>query len=163
MKARWLAAALIAGGFALYGAVALPMQRQAAAAADDDRRARDEARDIRLRLARLERRDAAHVRAAAALEGAASPGETVRAVRRSVVQDLQDAHVSAVRLGVSASRPPFAARVRLSAEGRFAEVVRLAGMVARAEKGVMLERVRLSPRGDVVAFELEGITLGPAR
>ena len=82
-----------------------PTQRQAAAAADEYRRARDEARDIRTRLARLERRDAAHTRAATAL-AAATPGDTVRAVRRSVVQTLQNAGVSGVRLSVlPAGRP----------------------------------------------------------
>jgi hypothetical protein len=160
MTARWIAAALLAGGVVLYTAVAVPMQRQAAAAADEYRHARDEARDVRTRLARLERRDAAHVRATAALAGA-TPGDTVRAVRRSVVQTLQDARVSGVRLGVAAARAPFAARVRLSAAGSFPEVMALAGKVARPETGVVLERVRLSPRPGGVALELEGVTLGP--
>src|SRR5216683_3254465 len=85
--ARGIAAALLAGAIVLYSAVALPMRRQAAAAADDYRRARDEARDMRARLARLERRDAAHLRAATALAGA-TPAGTVQKVRRSVVQTL---------------------------------------------------------------------------
>jgi hypothetical protein len=117
---------------------------------------------MRARLARLERRDAAHLRAASALAGT-TPAGTVRTVRRSVVQTLQNARVSAVRLGVTAARAPFAARVHLSATGSFPEVVSLAGLVARPETGVVLERIRLAPRGDGVALELDGVTLGPGQ
>jgi hypothetical protein len=160
--ARWIAGALLAGGVVLYAAVALPMRRQAAAAAEDYRRARDEARDMRGRLARLERRDAAHLRAAAALAGA-TPAGTVRTVRRSVVQTLQNAKVSGVRLGVTAARPPYAARVHLSAVGPFPEVIALAGLIARPETGIVLERVRLAPRADGVTLDLDGVTLGPGQ
>jgi hypothetical protein len=161
MIARWIAAALLVAGVVLYAAVAVPTQRQAAEAADEYRRARDEARDIRTRLARLERRDAAHERAAAAM-AATTPGGTVRAVRRSVVQTLQDAGVSGVRLSVVPARPPFAARVRLSATGPYPEVIGFAGRLARPETGVVLERVRLSPRGGALALEIDGVTLGPS-
>jgi hypothetical protein len=160
--ARGIAAALVAVGIVLYAAVAVPMRRQAQAAADDYRRARDEARDMRARLARLERRDAAHLRAASALAGA-TPAGTVRTVRRSVVQTLQNAHVSGVRLGVTVMRAPYAARVRLSAVGSFPEVVALAGLVARPDTGVVLERIRFTPRGDAVSLDLDGVTLGPGQ
>ena len=160
MKARWLAALLVVAGLGLYAAVGVPMQRQAAATGDEYKRARDEARDIRTRLARLERRDAAHLRATTALPAAATPADTVRAVRRVVVQTLQEAQVGGVRLGVSAARAPYAARVRLSAEGPFAQVVSLAGLLARPERGLVLEKVRFSPRGDRVSLDLEGVTLG---
>jgi hypothetical protein len=159
VTARWWAAGLLGAGLVLYAVAAVPMRRQAEVAADEYRRARDEARDIRTRLARLERRDAAHARAATALSGAATPGETVRVVRRSVVQSLQGAHVSAVRLGVQAARPPFAARVRLSAEGPLEDVVTLAGRVSRPESGVILERVRFAPRADRVILDLEAVAL----
>jgi hypothetical protein len=162
MIARWIAAVLVAVGIVLYAAVAVPMRRQAEAAADDYRRARDEARDMRARLARLERRDAAHLRVASALAGA-TPAGTVRTVRRSVVQTLQNARVSGVRLGVTAARAPYAARVHLSAVGSFPEVVALAGLVARPDTGVVLERVRLGPRGDGVTLDLDGVTLGPGQ
>jgi hypothetical protein len=144
----------------LYVAVAVPAQRQASAAAEEYRRARDEARDVRTRLARLERRDAAHTRAAAAITGA-TPGETVRAVRRSVVQTLQGAGVSGVRLSVAPGRAPLAARVRLTASGPFPEVIALTNRIARPETGVVLERIRLSPRASGVTLDLDGVTLGP--
>jgi hypothetical protein len=125
MIARWIAAALVTVGVVLYAAVAVPMRRQAQVAADDYRRARDEARDMRARLARLERRDAAHLRAASALAGA-TPASTVRTVRRSVVQTLQGARVSGVRLGVTAAacalrrpRPFDRIRVLLGGCGRW--------------------------------------------
>jgi len=160
MKVRILAAALLALAVALYAAAAVPMQRQAAAAADEYRRARDDARDMRARLARLERRDAAHARAARAV-AADTPGAAVRAVRRSVVQTLQQARVSGVRLGVVAARPPYSTRVHLSATASFTDAVALTGLLARPETGLVLDRVQLSPRGDAVALEVDGVTLGP--
>jgi hypothetical protein len=162
VTARSLAAGLLVLSVALYAAVAVPMQRQAAGAAEEYRVARDESRDIRARLGRLERRDAAHVRAVAAVAGA-TPADTVRAVRRSVVQTLQDSRVSGVRLGVVAGHAPYAARVHLSASGRFPEVMTLVGRVARPETGVVLEHVHLTPRGDDVTLDLDGVTLGSGR
>ena len=160
MKVRILAAALLVLAVALYAAVAVPMQRQAAGAADEYRRARDDARDIRTRLARLERRDAAHARASHAV-AADTPGAAVRAVRRSVVQTLQGARVSGVRLGVVAARPPYTTRVHLTAVADFNDAVTLTGLLAGPETGVVLDRVQLTPRGDGVSLELEGVTLGP--
>ena len=162
MTARWIAAGLVLLSVALYAAVAIPMQRQAAEAAEEYRVARDESRDIRARLGRLERRDAAHVRAVSALAGA-TPADTVRAVRRSVVGTLQEARVSGVRLGVVASHAPYSARVHLSASGPFPEVLSLVGRVARPETGVVLEHVHLAPRGNGVALDLDAVTLGSAR
>ena len=159
MSARWWAAGLLGAGVVLYAVAAVPMRRQAAVAADEYRRARDEARDIRTRLARLERRDAAHARASTALSASSTPGEIVRAVRRSMVRSLQGADVSGVRLGVQAARPPYTARVRLSAVGAFDAVVALAGSVSRPESGVVLERVRFAPRADRVSVDLEAVTL----
>jgi hypothetical protein len=156
-SARWWAAGLAAAALALYAAAALPLQRQAAAAADEYRRARDEARDTRARLARLERRELAHARAVAV--GAGTPGETVRTVRRAVVRSLEGAPVSGVRLGVTPSRGPFAARMRLSAEGAFSDVVALTGAVSRPENGVVLDRVRLVPRQDRLGLEVDAVTL----
>ncbi len=163
MRARWVAAALLAGGIALYAAVAVPMQRQAAAAAEEYRRARDDARDIRARLARLERRDAIHARASQAIAAASTPGGAVRAVRRSVVQTLQSTRVSGVRLSVVPARAPYTTRVHLSASGPFGDAVTLSGLIARPETGVVLERVHLSPRADGVALDLDGVTLGPVQ
>ena len=39
----------------------------------------------------------------------------------------------------------------------------LAGRISRPETGVVLERVRLSPRPGAVALDLDGVTLGPAQ
>ena len=158
--ARWIAAGLLVAAVVLYAAVAVPTQRQAAAAADEYRRARDDARDVRSRLARLERRDAVHTRAAAAVAGA-TPGETVRVVRRSVVQTLQDAGVSGVRLSVTPGRPPFAARVRLSASGPFPEVHGPDGADRAAGNGGRARARAAFAARHGVALDLDGVTLGP--
>lgn len=159
MKVRIVAAALLVLAVALYAAVAIPMQRQAAAAADEYRRARDDAREVRARLARLERRDAAHARASHAVN-ADTPGAAVRAVRRSVVQTLQSARLSGVRLGVVAARAPYTTRVHLTAAASFADAVAFTGLLARPETGVVLERIQLTPRGDGVGLDVDGVTLG---
>ena len=108
MSARWIAVALIAGrAIALYAAVAVPLQRQAAAAAEDYRRARDERRDMRSRAWRAWSGATPPMRRAApALAGRQRRASTVRGrVRRSVVQTLQSARVSGVRLGVRPGAP----------------------------------------------------------
>ena len=58
-------------------------------------------------------------------------------------------------------RAPYAVRVHLAAEGPFSEVVGLTGLLARPERGLVLERVHLSPRGERVSLDLEAVTLGP--
>jgi len=147
----------------LYVAGAVRLESQAALASDEYRQARDRRRDARSRLAELERREAARTRAVAVLAAARNaPGGGVRDVRRRIVDLVTRSRVSGVRLGVRPGRPPASAAVALSAEGSFAEVMRLTGELARAGSGLVLDRVRLGSRSSRVGLEVEASGLGSA-
>jgi len=146
-----------------YVAGAMRLESQAAAASDEYRQARDQRRDVRVRLAELERREAARTRAVAILAAARNaPAGGVREVRRGIVDLVTRARVSAVRLGVRPGRPPASATVALSAEGSFTEVMRLTGELARAGGGLVLDRVRLVSRSPRVGLDVEASGLGSA-
>ena len=163
MRARVAAAVLLLLAVAVYAAGTRPLRAQAAAASEQYRQARDQRRDARARLAEIERREAARGRAAAALAAARSaPAGGVRDVRRGVVDVVTRARVSAVRLGVRPGRPPASASVTLSAEGSFADVVRLAAELARPGQGLVFDRVRLVSRPPRVGLDLDAAGLGRA-
>jgi len=164
MKIRLAGLVLLLLAAVLYGAGALRLDAQAAAASDEYRRARDERRDVRARLAQIERREAARARAMDLLTAARNaPPSGVREVRRGVVELVNRARVSGVRLGVRPGRPPASAAVALSAEGTFTDVVRLTGELARAGRGLVLDRVRLVSRPPRVGLDVEASGLGSAR
>jgi hypothetical protein len=161
MTARWMAAVLFVAAAGLYVGVARPAERLAGAAGDEYRKARDERREIRTRLTQLERRDAARRRAARVL-GTASPSgeESVRRVRRSVVQVLSAVKVGGIRLSVQPGRAPVGARVRLSAQGSYDEIVRLCAGLARPETGLVLNRVDLRPTSAGTSLEVDALGFG---
>jgi len=161
VSARLLAAGLFTAALLLYLGVAIPSQRLAASAADEYKRARDERRDIRARLLKLERRDATRRRVASVIQSSpASAEETVRLVRRSVVQTLVETGIAGARLGVRPGRPPAGAAVRLSAEGGFADVMRLAERLARPDMGIVLQEVRLRAGSSGAAVDIQGLGFG---
>jgi hypothetical protein len=161
MKVRVGGLVLLLFAVVLYVAGSLRLDALAAAAGEQYRQARDERRDAQSRLARLERHEAARARALAVLAAARNaPAGSVREVRRGVVDLVTRSRVSGVRLGVRPGHPPASATVALSAEGSFADVVRLTGELARAGGGLVLERVRLVSRSPRVAVDVEAAGLG---
>jgi hypothetical protein len=165
MNARRLAAALLVVAAIVYGGLGLPARRSAAAAGDEYHRVRDRRREALARLDKLERREDARRRAAAALAGARAapspgPGGLLVALRRSVLASLAGSGTSNVRLVVQEGHAPVAATLQLAAEGTFADAVRLAGHVARPGMGIVLQTVRFSPRPTGVLLELNGLSLG---
>ena len=157
---RWAGPGLLVVAVILYVGLARPAQREAGAVADEYRRARDERRDARARLQRLERR-VPTLRATDAAAAPAAPGERVRVVRRTVVRTVEEARLSPVRLSVRPGRPPAEVAVQLGAEGAFDDVVRFGGLVARPETGIVLQKFRLAPRqGGVTTVELDAVALG---
>jgi hypothetical protein len=158
---------LVGGGLALLAAlvhfvVARPLRSEAFSLGEKYAQAREERRAARARAEALERRAAALERAAATIAAARSTPAGVREVRRGVVDIVTRAGVSSVRLGVRPGRSPASASVALSAEGPFADVVRLTGELARPGSGLVLERVRLSARPPRVALDVEASGLGAA-
>jgi hypothetical protein len=143
----------------LYFAMALPMRREAAAAADAFGHARTERREATARAAALERRNQARAQAIAAVGGApADAAMAARAVRGSVSRVLAGARVGGVRL---ATHPgPRGVEVSVAARGSADEVLRLTGELARPEIGVVLERVQLSRSPGAVGVQVVGLGVG---
>jgi hypothetical protein len=159
-----VALVLLAATAAVYAGLALPLQRKAAAAADAYRGARDERRAAYARLGEIRRRESALRRAApSGSAGAALSRDPVGQTRQGIVASLEGTALSAVRLAVRPGSPPAAAQVSVSAEGPFAEVMRLTGELVRPGSGVVIERFQLSGRDSRVAMRLEGVGLEAAR
>jgi hypothetical protein len=143
----------------VYGAVALPARLSAAHAADRYREARERRREALGELSRAEARDGVRRQVLASLHRTA-PGDSVVALRRRLLSEVDSGKTSNVRLGVRpGGRPPVAANVSLSAEGRFEDVVRLAGRLGRPGTGLVLTHVRLGPTARGAAILVEGLTL----
>jgi hypothetical protein len=159
MIARGLGISLLVLAGLGWAGLVLPARREQAAARDEFARAREERQRLRLQVAELERRVRVRARITAApLDGGGSAA--VADVRRSVLRAVDASRVSGVNLAVSAGRAPVAARVRLSAEGRFSEVVPLTGLLAGGPPALVLDRVRLSLAQSGVAADVEGFRLG---
>jgi hypothetical protein len=162
-SARAAALLLLAAAGAVYAGLALPLQKKAAAASEDYRRARDDRRAAHARLGEIQRRETALRRAApSGGSSAALSGDPVGQTRQGIVAVLAGAGLSGIRLGVRPGAPPAAAKIRLSAEGPFAEVVRLTDELVRPGTGVVLERCQLSGQDSRVAVQIEGVGLQAA-
>jgi hypothetical protein len=161
MKARLAAAGMIALAAVLYFAAAVPMRREAAAAADAFGRARTERRDALARAGALERRNQARAQAVAAVTGApADAAMAARAVRGSVSRVLAGSRVRGVHLVI---RP--GARgvdVTVSARGSVDDVLRLTGELTRPAVGVVLERVQLARGAGEVSLQVVGLGVAAA-
>ncbi|HEY7410158.1 MAG TPA: hypothetical protein VII13_05425 [Vicinamibacteria bacterium] len=144
---------------AVHFALARPWRRSAVAAGAEEGRLRDERREVAHKRAALEKREAVRLRAAVPI-AAREPGELVRAVRRSLVESLEGAGARGVRLGVRPGRHAAAAAVSLAAEADFEEVMRLSGHLVRPGSGLVLERVRFSPRPGGVGLDVEAVGVG---
>jgi hypothetical protein len=163
-RVRGVALLLLGATAAVYAGLALPLQKKAAAAADAYRGARDERRTAYARLGEIRRRESALRRAApSGGAGAALSRDPVGQTRQGIVASLEGAALTDVRLAVRPGSPPAAAQVNVSAEGPFAEVVRLTGELVRPGSGVVLERFQLTGRDSRVAMRLEGVGLEAAR
>ena len=163
-RVRGVALLLLAATAAVYAGLALPLQKKAAAAADAYRGARDERRAAYARLGEIRRRESALRRAApSGGAGDALSRDPVGQTRQGIVASLEGASLTGVRLAVGPGRPPAVAQVNLSAEGPFAEVVRLTGELVRPGSGVVLEQLHLSGRESRVTMRLQGVGLEAAR
>lgn len=156
---------LVAGGLALaalgvhFGVVAR-QQGRATVAAEEYRRLRDERQQVAGRLAQKARLEDAQRRAGRlpSRDGALTPA---RAARLQVVKALAGSGVSNVRLGVApAVRPPLAVSVRLSGEGSFDDVLRLAGGVAGPGSGLLLQQVAIETRDSRVGLSMDAVGVG---
>ena len=155
-RRRTLAAAvLLLAAVGVHFGVAVPARRERDQARDAYARAREEREKTRGQVSRLERRASATVRAPS---GAAAAS---RALRLSLLQATSGLELDAVRIGAEAGqRGGAAARGRLAAEGRQADILRAAGRLADPSSGVVLDRMTLaSAREGALRLELEAYSV----
>jgi hypothetical protein len=151
VKPRLPALALLALAATLHVGLTLPLQREAGQALAEYRRLREERKDARARLAGPGRGGARRAPATG------TPADPLAALRRSALACLAGARVVGVRLEVRPAAAPAAATLRLSAEGDYAELVRLAGRLAAS--GVVLGQVRFAPAASGLLLDLEATSL----
>jgi hypothetical protein len=166
LTARLLGLAPLLAAVLLYAGAVHPLRARAEAARDEYREARRARQQAQSQLAPLERRETLRRQAAAVFaHAAADEGGPTAALRRSVLATLEGSGASGVRLGVRPGPGPAEATVRLSAVASFADAVRLSGELAGPGSGLILQRVRLEPRGDRqrVGLDVEAVALPGAR
>lgn len=156
MKRRVAAALLLVAAAGLHVGVARPARRQRDEARDEFARSREERERLRADAARLERR-------AAAGRAPAGDAAAIRALRLSLLRATEGLPLGAIRIAAEAGRgAAVAARGRLVAEGRQADLLRAAARLAEPSSGVLLERVALLGATDgeiqieVEAFSVRG-------
>jgi hypothetical protein len=160
-------APLVGGGLLALAAVVhwgltLPLERRTSLSLLELKRLEAERRQAASRMASLERREALDRRLAAAFSPAVvSSMGTVRAVRLSVVDSLDDVDVSGVRLSVRAGLAR-TTKVSVVAHGDFDDVVRLSAHLVRPGTGLVLERATFNSRASQVDLSLQAMGVGAA-
>lgn len=154
---RWRLAALLAlAAAALQYAVAVPARVALDQAATEQRRLREERRELLRRLLPLERRESARARALQALAAAPLPeGAEAQVLRRTVLARTSDEQLRGIRVAVRPGRGPSVGSVSLACEGELEPVLRAVSALVRPGSGLVLSRVRLSARPQGVALDLE--------
>jgi hypothetical protein len=162
LSARAAALLLAAMAALVYVGVARPLRAQAGAYADAFGAARVQRQEAAARLSELQRRNAARVRAIAAVKGAAGdPAVTTRAVRQSVARALEGSRASGVNLTLRPSEA--GVDVLVMARGSAADVLDLTGALARPESGVVLERVSFTRGDGRVVLQVTGLGIAETR
>ena len=145
---------LLAAGLGYTGMV-VPARRELTAAQDAFARAREERQRLRLRVVELEGRIQIRARVSAAPPDPGR-GDSAGQLRRAVLGVVEGSRVSGVQLSVSAGRAPVVAKVHLTVEGSFPDIVPLTGRLVSGPPGLVIERLRLSPKDRHVVADLEG-------
>ncbi len=146
---------LLLGAGLGYAGIVVPACRDLTVAQDGFARAREERQRLRLRVAELERRVQVRARVNAA-PPEPGRGDSAGQLRRAVLGVVEGSRVSGVQLSVSAGRAPVVAKVHLTLEGSFPDVVPLTGRLVSGPPGLVIERLRLSPKDHHVVAVLEG-------
>jgi hypothetical protein len=146
---------LLLGAGLGYAGIVVPARRDLTVAQDGFARAREERQRLRLRVAELERRVQVRARVNAA-PPEPGRGDSAGQLRRAVLGVVEGSRVSGVQLSVSAGRARVVAKVHLTLEGSFPDVVPLTGRLVSGPPGLVIERLRLSPKDHHVVADLEG-------
>lgn len=158
MTARIVGFVLLFGAALAYVGLVRPAGRELAMVERDLAESRDERERLQGRLADLERRVGVRSRMTAA-GSEPGRGDSAGRLRSDVLRAVEGSRVSGVTLSVSAGREPVAAKVHLTAEGRFADLVPLTGRLVSEPSGLVLERLRLTPAAGRVVADVEGFRL----
>ena len=158
MTARVVGLVLLLGTGLCYLGLVHPGRRDLAGVRDDLARSRDERERLRARIAGLERRVQMRARITAA-GPEPGQGDSAGRLRNAVLSVVDGSRVSGVTLSVSAGRAPVSAKVHLTAEGRFADLVLLSGRLVSGPPGLILERLRFTPAAGRIVADLEGFRL----
>jgi hypothetical protein len=157
MTARIVGLVLLLGALLCYFGLVRPARRELAVVQEDFARSREEREVLRARTADLERRVQVRSRITAAPEP--SRGDSAGRLRSAVLRVVDASRVSGVTLSVSPGRVPVAAKVHLTAEGRFADLVPLTGRLVSGPPGLILERLRMTLAAGRIVADLEGFRL----
>lgn len=158
MTARIVGLVLLLGAGVGYVGLVRPTWRDLAAVQGDLARSADERERVHARLADLERRVQLRARITAA-GPEPGQGDSAGRLRNAVLRVVDASRVSGVTLSVSAGRVPVAAKVHLTAQGRFSDLVPLTGRLVSGPPALILERLRLTPADGRVVADLEGFRL----
>jgi len=158
VKRRLAAAVIVIAALGLHAGVTLPARRERDAARSGYARAREQRERLRAEAVRLERRAAA---------GRAPAGEAAaaRALRLSLLRAVEGLPLGGVRVGAESGRgAAVAARGKLVAQGRQADLLRAAGRLAEPSSGVRVDRLSLVEAGsggvrlEIDVFSVRGET-----
>jgi hypothetical protein len=163
VRLRVAALALAVLALALHFGVARPAARAVVASGEEQRRLHDELRALRARLAELERGEAARQGVLRALAADVPAERAVAELRRAMLDAVAGASIEGVRLSVRPGRAPVAATAALSAACPLPAALRVILGLTRPGSGFVPSRVRLAARGQDVAMDVEGLTLGAPR
>jgi len=153
-----LAVLLATAAAALYLAIVPPARREQAASEREYAQVHERAQQLRVRLA-TQRRWSGDEPGARASDGAAA----VKALRSAVLRATQGIPVTGVEIAAGGKpRGAVAASARVRAEGRFADVLRVARRLAGPDSGLLLERVSLGATRDAVRLEAQAFILREA-
>lgn len=154
-RVAFLALLLAAGG--LYWGLALPARRATARAEAELVRLKAETEPLRQKSAERERRRA--VEEAWRQAGPKGSDGALTALRRSVLDSIEGARVSDVRLSVARASAPQAVRAHLSAEGSFDDLIALSQRVVGLRTGLVPERLRWTVAGSGLSLDIDASTL----
>ena len=156
-RAAVRAALLVAAAATVHLGFGVPARRDRDEARQQYAREREERERLRVRVAELERRTAASAQASGR-----DPAAAARALRAALLRATDGLAVGNVQIAAAAGEPGgVAARGRLAATGRLADVLLVTGRLARPASGVLIERVRLGETGATsgeVRLEVEGFS-----
>jgi len=155
----WLGPSLVAAALVLHFLVGRPAAEEAGRAQAESLRLQSEKAGLAARRAQAEEDREGRQLAERAGQDVGRSSEDVAHLRRALLEPMAGQALTGVRLAVTPGAPPRAAEARLRVEGRYRDLLALAGQLARPGNGLVLRRVQLTPVGSGLALEAETFTV----